>query len=218
HLGPRFRYTCGSDFRTRSERPRHRQPARLDRAGRRRARSHERIHVRHRARRKSRGRAMSRALACAIAMALLGGCSLAPTYEKPSVPVADSYKESGPWQPAAPNDSAPRGDWWSDFHDPKLDDLQAQAEKANPDLAAAAAHYAGAVAFAKEARAGLFPQVDATAYATHNRQSDTRPLRSASQPDEYKDDYIGAQLNYELDFWGRVRNSIAAGTDTAQAS
>jgi NodT family efflux transporter outer membrane factor (OMF) lipoprotein len=161
---------------------------------------------------------MSRSLACTIAIALLGGCSLAPKYEKPAVPVADTYKESGPWQPAAPNDNAPRGDWWSDFHDPKLDELETQAEKANPDLAAAAAHYAGAVAFAKEARAGLFPQVDATAYATHNRQSDTRPLRSSSQPDEYKDDYIGAQLNYEFDFWGRVRNNVAAGADTAQAN
>ena len=152
------------------------------------------------------------------ATTVLGACSLAPKYEKPTVPIADSYKEGGLWQPATPNDTLARGDWWTGFHDAKLDELEASAEKANPDLAAAADHYVGARAFADEARAGLFPQVDGQALATHNRQSDTRPLRSASQPDEYKDNLIGAQLNYELDFWGRVRNSVAAGEANAQAS
>ncbi len=149
---------------------------------------------------------------------LLSACSLAPKYEKPAVPIADAYKEAGPWQPAMPKDALSRGDWWTGFHDAKLDELEASAEKANPDLAAAVDHYAGARAFADEARAGLFPQVDGQALVTHNRQSDTRPLRSASQPDEYKDNLIGAQLNYELDFWGRVRNSVAAGEANAQAS
>lgn len=151
-------------------------------------------------------------------IALLGGCSLAPKYEKPVVPIADSYKEGGPWQPATPNDALTRGDWWTGFNDPKLNELEANAEKANPDLAAASDHYLGARAFADEARSGLFPQIDGQALATHNRQSDTRPLRSASQPDEYKDDLVGAQLNYEFDFWGRVRNTVAAGEANAQAS
>jgi NodT family efflux transporter outer membrane factor (OMF) lipoprotein len=153
-----------------------------------------------------------------FSIALLGGCSLAPKYEKPAVPIADSYKEGGPWQPATPNDALTRGDWWAGFNDTKLNELEASAEKANPDLAAASDHYAGARAFADEARSGLFPQIDGQALATHNRQSDTRPLRSASQPDEYKDDLVGAQLNYEFDFWGRVRNSVAAGEANAQAS
>ncbi len=159
---------------------------------------------------------MKRALIFSIA--LLGGCSLAPKYEKPVIPIADSYKEGGPWQPATPNDALARGDWWTGFNDAKLNELEANAEKANPDLAAASDHYLGARAFADEARSGLFPQIDGQALATHNRQSDTRPLRSASQPDEYKDDLVGAQLNYEFDFWGRVRNTVAAGEANAQAS
>lgn len=153
-----------------------------------------------------------------FSFALLAGCSLAPTYEKPAVPIADKYKQAGPWQPALPNDALARGDWWTGFHDAKLDELETRAAKANPDLAAAADHYAGARAFADEARAGLFPEIDGQALATHNRQSDTRPLRSASQPDEYKDNLAGAQLGYELDFWGRVRNTVAAGEADAQAS
>jgi len=148
----------------------------------------------------------------------LTGCSLAPVYKVPVVDVPDSYKESGPWQPAAPADQRERGDWWQDYGDSTLDDLEARVDSANPDLAAALDRYAQSRAYAAETRAGLFPQVDAAAAATHNRQSDKRPLRSASQPDEYKDNLIGAQLGYEFDLWGRVRNLVAAGEATAQAS
>lgn len=148
----------------------------------------------------------------------LAGCSLAPAYKVPVVEVPESYKEAGPWQPAAPADQRDRGDWWRDYGDATLDDLETRVDAANPDLAAAVARYAQARAYSAETRAGLFPQVDAAAEATHNRQSDNRPLRSASQPDQYKDNLIGAQLSYELDLWGRVRNLVAAGEATAQAS
>jgi NodT family efflux transporter outer membrane factor (OMF) lipoprotein len=60
--------------------------------------------------------------------------------------------------------------------------------------------------------------VDSAAAATRSRQSDHRPLRSAVQPDEYADALVGAQLGYELDLWGRVRNLVAAGEANAQAS
>ncbi|HEX3122264.1 MAG TPA: RND transporter, partial [Rhodanobacteraceae bacterium] len=72
------------------------------------------------------------ALACAIA-----GCSFAPAYKTPVVDVPDSYKEAGPWQPAAPADQRERGDWWRDYGDATLDDLEARVDAANPDLAAA---------------------------------------------------------------------------------
>jgi len=148
----------------------------------------------------------------------LAGCSFAPTYKVPVVDVPDSYKEAGPWQPAVPSDQRERGDWWRDYGDATLDDLETRVDAANPDLAAALDRYAQARAYSAETRAGLFPQVDTAAGATHNRQSDHRPLRSASQPDEYQDNLIGAQLSYEFDLWGRVRNLVAAGEAKAQAS
>jgi NodT family efflux transporter outer membrane factor (OMF) lipoprotein len=153
-----------------------------------------------------------------LATCALAGCSLAPAYKAPLVDVPDSYKEAGPWQTAAPADQHERGDWWRDYGDAILDDLETRIDAANPDLAAALDRYAQSRAYAAETRAGLFPEVDAIAGATHNRQSDHRPLRSASQPDEYKDNLVGAQLSYELDLWGRVRNLVAAGEATAQAS
>jgi NodT family efflux transporter outer membrane factor (OMF) lipoprotein len=162
---------------------------------------------------------ITRALpALAIAAALLGGCSFAPAYKAPATDVAETWKEAGPWQPATPADQLERGDWWKDYHDATLDDLQAKLIAANPDLAAAADRYAQARAYLGQVRSGLFPELDAGGLATRNRQSNNRPLRSATQPDEYRDNLLGASLNYELDLWGRVRNAVAAGKADLQAS
>jgi len=160
---------------------------------------------------------MRRVLAAGALLAALAGCSLAPEYKKPLVDVPAEFKEAGPWQPAAPDDAAERGDWWTTYGDATLDGLEAKVDTANPDLGAAAARYAQARSYLDEARGGLYPQVGIGAYATKNRQSDNRPLRSASQPDLYSDNYVAGQLNYELDLWGRVRNLVAAGEAGAQA-
>ncbi len=159
-----------------------------------------------------------RRIGIGIASLLLGACSLAPPYQKPTFATPTSFKEAGPWETAAPSDQIDRGEWWRDYGDTTLDDFEGRIDAANPDLAAAAERYALARGFVDEAASGLFPRVDATVSSTHNRQSDHRPLRSSSQPDEYKDNLLGAQLGYELDLWGRVRNLVAASRANAQAS
>lgn len=121
------------------------------------------------------------------------------------------------WGPAHPSDQLPRSNWWHDFADPALDALEANVDTANPDLAAALNRYQQARSLEGEARSALFPTLSAQAYTNTDRQSDNRPLRSASQPDSYHDDFIGGTLNYELDLWGRVRSAVAAGTAQTQA-
>ena len=161
---------------------------------------------------------MIRHLGTVVFLGLAAGCSLAPPYHPPQAEVPVTYKESGPWQASVPADRSDRGDWWRDYGDATLDALEVRVDLANPTLAAAVDRYAQARAYEAETHAGLFPQVDSQALATHNRQSDHRPLRSASQPDEYHDNLIGAQISYELDLWGRVHNLVAAGQADAQAS
>jgi outer membrane protein TolC len=62
---------------------------------------------------------MRGALALTLAvLGALGGCSLAPHYQRPTVPAPpEAFKEAGNWKVAAPSDSAPRGHWWSMFGD-----------------------------------------------------------------------------------------------------
>lgn len=157
----------------------------------------------------------------------LSACSLMPRYQPPINPAPAHYQQFQPtadcpqsactWGPAHPADELPRTDWWRGFGDPLLDTLEAKVDAGNPDLAAALARYQQAHALELEARSALFPTVTAQGYAGNARQSDTRPLRSASQPSNYHDYVLAGQLGYEIDLWGRVRSAVAAGAAQTQA-
>ncbi len=152
-----------------------------------------------------------------LAMTALAGCSLAPDYNRPAMVSPVAYKEAGPWAPAKPSDDMPRRDWWKDFGDATLDGLEDKIDAANPDLAASVARYDQARAYAAQASASFLPSLDLNGSATQNRQSAKRPLRSPGQPNQYGANSIGVEASYELDFWGRIRNTVAAGESTAQA-
>ena len=147
----------------------------------------------------------------------LGACSLAPPYQPPATPLAQAFREQGPWTPAQPADAQPRGQWWAMFDDPVLNDLEARAERASPTLAAAVAAYDQARAFAAQARAGLIPEIDGSGLATRQRRSNHAPLRVGG-PDEYKTDQLGASVAYEVDLWGRLRDLSRAAGNRAEAS
>ncbi|HEV7386113.1 MAG TPA: efflux transporter outer membrane subunit [Phenylobacterium sp.] len=159
----------------------------------------------------------ARLLLTAALAAVLGGCSLAPAYSPPATPIAAAYKEQGPWTPAAPADAQARGQWWAMFSDPVLDDLEARAEKANPTLAAAVAAYDQARALAAQARAGLVPEIDGAGLATRQRRSDNQPLRVGG-PNQYTTNQLGVSIAYEIDLWGRLRNTARGADQRAQAS
>jgi len=161
-----------------------------------------------------------RLLIAAAATSSLAACSLAPVYHPPSVePATASWKEGDSlWHSAAPADAADRGAWWQVFGDARLNMLEASLDKANPTLAVALARYDRAAAFASQRAASLSPQVDVAGSPTRNRQSDNRPLRGSNQPDVYDANTLQASIDYELDFWGRVRNEVAAGRAEAAAA
>lgn len=160
-------------------------------------------------------------LACALialSACSLAACSLAPPYRVPVAPVPTAFKEQGPWTLAQPSDALDRAGWWRMFGDPVLDGLEARIEGDNPTLAEAVARYDQARAFAAEAASGLYPRVGSGVSVSRNRQSDNRPLRGSNQPDFYAADTLGGEVDYELDFWGRLRNLAAAGKAEATAS
>jgi len=156
----------------------------------------------------------------AVAALFLTGCSLAPPLKVPDVPVAQSYKEEAPWTQAKPADALPRDAWWSLYGDTDLDDLQKKLVVNSPDLAAALARYQQAQAVADQARSGLFPTLFGALDANRNRQSEKKPLRvlGPGSPNEYGSYTVGAELDYELDLWGRIRNEVASGDASAQAA
>ncbi|WP_036138158.1 efflux transporter outer membrane subunit [Luteibacter sp. 9135] len=149
-----------------------------------------------------------------VALVAVGmtACSLAPPYRAPEVPVAPQYANAvSPWTEAKPADRLARDSWWTLYGDARLDALQAKLLANNASLAAALAHYEQSEAVLRQVRAGLFPQIGLNANGTRNRESDTRPLRGATSPSYYDSYTIGAQLDYEVDLWGRVRDTVTAG-------
>ncbi|QJU57353.1 efflux transporter outer membrane subunit [Sphingomonas sp. AP4-R1] len=150
--------------------------------------------------------------------ALLGGCSFAPDYHPPKTEPVAAFKESGLWQPAQPADTTIAADWWRQFGDPTLDQLETQVASSNPTLAAALARYDQARGFLTQTRAATLPDVGVTADLSRNRQSDDRPLRSDAQPTYYGAHTLEAQFGFELDLWGRIRNMVAAGKAEVMAS
>lgn len=155
------------------------------------------------------------ALAAAAAMS---GCSFAPTYQVPPTAIPTAFKEGGAWQLARPADRIPRDAWWSVYRDPVLDGLEVRVAAANPDVAAAVARHEEATALFDQARSGLLPTIGSDAQIARARQSDNRPLRSASQPSTYGSETLDVGIGYELDLWGKVRNEVSAGNAAAQAS
>lgn len=143
----------------------------------------------------------------------LGACSQAPVLQVPVVPVGTEYKESAAWMPVQPTDVLPQGDWWTAYGDTELDGLQARLVADSPDLAAAFARYQQAQASYAAVRASLFPTVSTAFNVQSDRQSETKPLRTpgSSSPNEYRSSTLGFGLGYEVDLWGRVSNTVAAG-------
>jgi NodT family efflux transporter outer membrane factor (OMF) lipoprotein len=159
-----------------------------------------------------------RTLPLFVSAMALAGCSLAPRYEIPAVPVAAHFQSQGPWSAATPADQLDRAGWWKLYQEPELDDLEQRLVTNNPDLSAALFHYEQAEAYIKQVSSQLYPQVAAAGNVQRDRESDTRPLRVATGPTDYNSATLGVAVDYEVDLWGRVRDSVAASKDEGLAS
>ncbi len=160
------------------------------------------------------------AVGAALATVLLiAGCSVGPKYHRPAAEVPVAYKETGDWKPATPNEQNLGGAWWQIFQDPQLNALEDQINISNQNLKAAEAQYTQARAVLRYYKADYFPSIGAGAAATRIGISNNRPPgHLSSNGSTYTDFQIPLQLSYELDVWGRVRNTVKSERGLAQAS
>jgi NodT family efflux transporter outer membrane factor (OMF) lipoprotein len=165
-----------------------------------------------------------RLTALLLTAATLGGCAVGPTYVRPSAPTSPTYKEATGWTPAAPADLLERGDWWTLFGDPVLNDLAARVQVSNQNIVAAEAAYRQARAAVSEQRAALFPTVNLTGSATRSGSGSGGGTTTVVGGDVVSGG--GSRTTYraslggtwEPDVWGRIRRSIEAAKDQAQGS
>ena len=165
-----------------------------------------------------------------VASLTLAGCKpVGPDYNRPGYQAPAVYKEAGAstvvvpppnpagggWQPTNPSDGMLRGKWWEIYQDPQLNQLEERIAANNQSLRQALETYLAARDLVTSARAGLFPTLSGNISASRNRISANRPLASATT--NYNDLVIGGQASWEPDFWGRVRRTVEAARETAQA-
>ncbi len=164
-----------------------------------------------------------------LAVLLFSGCMVGPKYVKPTVPLAPtykegaldttSYKEDGNWHPAQPADASMRGDWWTIFGDAELNSIEPKVAAENQNLKAAEARFREARALIQYNRSGLSPTIGISPFAGGVRNSANRPYVNAANANNGSADLqLPLDLNYEIDLWGRIRRSVSAAREEAQAS
>jgi NodT family efflux transporter outer membrane factor (OMF) lipoprotein len=165
----------------------------------------------------------SREFTAVVALVLLGGCAVGPDYHRPppaSAPPAH-FKELSGWTSAAPADAAPKGDWWTEFHDPLLDQLEPTVQIANQTIRADYQNYQEALALVRQANAALFPTIGATGSVTRARVGTgaTSGSNAVVGPSyEINQGTVQGTVSWDLDIWGKVRRTIEENAANAQAS
>ena len=141
---------------------------------------------------------------------LLSACTtVGPDFKRPQVPWLDDWTggslKSLPVEARAPR-SPQTQEWWRNFNDPVLDQLIAEALRANPNVRTAGMRIMEARAQLGIAGSTLYPQLQqATGQVLRAGEK-----RSPGQDNSATSYSAGLQISWELDFWGKFSRGIEA--------
>ena len=160
-----------------------------------------------------------RILLVGIFSLLLESCMVGPKYTKAPVPMPhpDVYKELDGWKTAQPNDQAVKGKWWELFNDSQLNSLEDEVTVSNQNLKIVQARFREARAQVRYNRSFEFPTLTVAPSLVGERRSRNSPY-FPSTTYSTGDYVLPFDLSYEVDVWGRVRRTVAAAREEAQAT
>jgi multidrug efflux system outer membrane protein len=148
---------------------------------------------------------------------MLSGCLLGPDYERPQVPLPESFRASpSVTTTVSVTNEDVLVEWWTLFNDAILNDLVVSAQKNNADVQIAVARLGQAQALARLAGAALYPTLNMTASGT--RASAGPAVFPSGAGFQANTAQVGLVTSYEIDVWGRVRRNIESATALATAS
>lgn len=150
---------------------------------------------------------------------VLGGCMVGPDYQKPAMPLPQTFKEGAQWQRAASNpQGALDSQWWLAYQDPVLNDLVARSAQANQSIIAAEAAYRLAQAQVASSRAGLWPTVGVGLSGSRGEGGDGTTSSSSTSTGVKNSVSATLTASWEPDLWGEVRRGIESSQAAAQQS
>ena len=139
--------------------------------------------------------------------ALAGGCKLGPDYERPAVPVPETWREVETTE----QQSLANTPWWELFQDPVLVNLIQTALADNQDLKIAVERIEEARARYGFQKADLYPKVDLAASAGAISVSRNGIPNLPSGVDTSDSLYsVSGRAFWEIDFFGRIRRATEA--------
>jgi multidrug efflux system outer membrane protein len=163
---------------------------------------------------------MSKHLSPIIALFImaLAGCTLAPTYHRPTAAISPTWPRV-PTQPKVPTNAIPAADvgWREFFRDPRLQQLIELALTNNPDLRVAMLNVEQTRALYRVQRNALVPTVDVNANGSRQRISTGFAGGSYAATFNQFNVNLGV-ASYELDLFGRVRSLKRQALETYFAS
>ena len=108
--------------------------------------------------------------------------------------------------------------WWTMFHDATLNQYIETALTDSPTLQIAKTRIDAAMHIADEARASLWPSLDANGQISREHITANTIYPPPFGGNSYTETDVGLNFNYEFDFWGKNRQTLAAKISEARAS
>jgi len=161
---------------------------------------------------------ISSALLISLVLLSLTACThTTPDYAVPTINPPAQFSDSTHWQAvnhlSAPVPSA----WWQAFNDPNLTQLIETLTLNNETLKASEAQYRAAVATLMGSQAARLPTVSTTASASNGTVAGSNSFSTSNLPTN-SNYAFNTSVSWELDLWGRIRQTVESNEAKAQAS
>jgi multidrug efflux system outer membrane protein len=144
-----------------------------------------------------------------LILCVASGCNVGPRFIKPQPKMPADFASRAKAAHATEVDAA----WWRKLNDSTLNDLVSIADNQNKDLSAARSRLLEARALWRETRFNLAPTV--TFGSTYENTRSGATSFSGLRTRDYEQYRTGFDADWELDFFGRVRNSVKAAKATS---
>jgi len=168
------------------------------------------------------------AVLAAVLSTMLAGCNVGPKYVPPTMTAPQVFKESPTqfketdgWKVAEPQDATLRGKWWEIYNEPDLNALEEQLNIDNQNIRESFENFMEARALVREARSQLFPTVSVGPAYTRSQQSSNLGSGAIATSESGKQSQVfslPAEVSWEPDLWGKVRNTIHSAQYNAQVT